>query len=552
MNGRLYTSTDVIIDATSIIIETNKSSITTFGDKYIEIINNTNELINHLKRTILNTIEEETNNFPRTYYDNGFRNEYYVSHVTNHDSQSYSWSAFTENTQRMNTQKNNNITTTGVPRYVPVRIYNPMNSIAEPCKNSISKVQVDNDKCQTFHEHPIISTLKIQKCETPLETSESTQIPTSQPPPMNYNKTKTPVIPDISFSLFYDYQFPEAIPISNVLFYDYIPRYIDYSLEEQLKSTPYIDNSKIYSGIDDIKKNIICKFEFDNCYNSKLNPSNMYPVSKLEILDSQKIECLNLGWMRYLITRGGKMSTKKERKERGELLSFDNAQIQNLENSVLQYSFYMLPDMLMSFSEIPAYGCNIEADFAIAKYVRLKMRNIYPLICSNDSDMLMLLNDVNCSVRLLRNSVEYFVNPVLFWKSIFRCVLPYDVIIILCILKGTDYNKYTENSPIHIDRFEDILQILNVPTYSKITFDLLINYLQSVFQKFPTALEVKETSLALNIYLQYMSFESCFKEIEKRKMDLDFIQNKLIEQCKLRQTQLELTNVNKSPRCVEV
>jgi hypothetical protein len=388
MNGRLYVSTDVLIDATSIIIQSHKDSVTSFEIKFDEIARRTNELINSLKRTVL-----------------------FAS------------------------------------------------------KNVMNETM-------------------------------------------------------LSFKLFYDYRLPDNININNVLFYDYIPNYVDFSINEQLKSTPYVDTTKPYDNIDEIKQNIVCKFEIDNVYNKSDNLiTNYAPVTSLSLNNRDVIECLNIGWMRYLILRGGKQKTRSERRDDGNCLSIDKAEEKDIDKSILQYSFYMLPDILTNV-DVPAFGCNLEADFAIAKFIRLRLKNVYPLICSNDSDLLVLLNDVNCVVRMLREDIEYFINPVLFWKYIFRCVLPYEVIIILNVLKGTDYNRFSSKSPIHINQYEDILRILNIRKFSDITTDMLIDYIKSVFENNPQSVEVKETCLALNIYLQYMSFENCFKEIIKRKMDI--------------------------------
>jgi hypothetical protein len=93
------------------------------------------------------------------------------------------------------------------------------------------------------------------------------------------------------------------------------------------------------------------------------------------------------------------------------------------------------------------------------------------------------------------------INPPKFWQSVFGCVMDSQVIKILCVLLGTDYNKYRRGSVIHLKCFSEILTWLNLKNYSEMTLEMLKNYVYVKIQKYPADMNIKETVVALNLYL---------------------------------------------------
>lgn len=165
-------------------------------------------------------------------------------------------------------------------------------------------------------------------------------------------------------------------------------------------------------------------------------------------------------------------------------------------------------------AEINVYGCEMEADFALLKHVSVYNRRSFPVIDSPDTDMLCNLCDVPCLIHMKRiypskgdskgpvKTKEYYINPVNFWKHVFRGkVLNKNIIKILCVLLGTDYNPYEKISPIHIKSFDEILEKMGLKSFDEIDEDALRLYVYNVMKEHPTDKYVIATALALNMYL---------------------------------------------------
>ena len=187
-------------------------------------------------------------------------------------------------------------------------------------------------------------------------------------------------------------------------------------------------------------------------------------------------------------------------------------------------------------AEINIYGCEMEADFALLKHINVYNRRSFPVIDSPDTDMLCNLCDVPCLIHMKRiyplkgdskgpvKTKEYYINPVNFWKYVFGgTVIHKNVIKILCVLLGTDYNPYDKNSPIHIKSFEEILEKLGVNSYKEIDEDMLRLYVYNIMKEHPTDRHVIATALALNMYLNdniESKLHNLYEELRTVRVDL--------------------------------
>lgn len=335
-------------------------------------------------------------------------------------------------------------------------------------------------------------------------------------------------------------------------------------------------------------KKVRCMFELKSIYaiSNKLNIEKYISIPYL--IKTEKNESgrekltilLNEGKFRYLILRGGKYDTKKQRgKDLFSLFSHpyrhkceDNKYVDRthnvdklLFNYVMENGYdkvdefynyipftiiiYLFPIIIkrLNLDDVKFFGCEIESDFAISKHIYTYSTNAFPTICSSDTDMLCLMCDIDCIVKLLiknkcriktrkngndrkseyynseSSSVRYisrehtgkketsnsmfYINPVEFWQKVFKCKLSSKIIKILCVLKGTDYNPYHYKSPIHIKHFEDILKILNVDKFEDIDEDILLTYIYMVMKNNENNIYCEQTAIALNIYLNELEDE---------------------------------------------
>ena len=338
---------------------------------------------------------------------------------------------------------------------------------------------------------------------------------------------------------FLDYRFPDCPCQYNVLFRDFIDESVN--IKERLNCISMIkreyvellstDNVELFNNIS---SSVRCMFEL-NDRNGKLNGYDLMSWISINCLlkrcqDKNIIERLkyldNVGRFRYMMLRGAKFSTRHKRSdrmfgffERDEWVENNvNATLMNVlkkkdlnklkkYNQHIPFSFllYSFPLIIPLIKTKGVYyiGCEIESDFAIAKHVRTYSKFSFPTIYTTDSDLLVLLSDIDCVVKMnCSNSKKpYLINPVKFWHSIFGCNLSPKIIKILCVLLGTDYNPYSNDSPIHIKNFKNILRFLNIANYSEIDEDVLLTKLYVKMNENKNNIHVKQTAFALNMYL---------------------------------------------------
>jgi len=364
---------------------------------------------------------------------------------------------------------------------------------------------------------------------------------------INYNR---------AIYVFIDYKFPDAEIAYNLLFKDFVNLSVD--KRERLNCIPMIrrdvidsllitnlttntNDGSISSTNNDLDVSIIdgvrCLFELTN-KNDKLSGVDVQQYISLPALlkrNSENIpvyekiqKLINVGKYRYMILRGAKYMTKKRRANRMfgffdkdeyvennlnltliNVLRKGNIDKVKRFNHYIPFSLvlYALPVIINMIKTKGVYymGCEIESDFAIAKHVRTYAKHSFPTIYTTDSDLLVLLSDIDCIVKMNGGGTKkpYLINPVQFWKHIFGCQLSPKIIKILCVLLGTDYNPYHQDSPIHIKSFKDILSPdwLNIKTYNEIDEDILLVKIYMKMNEHKTSRFVQQTAAALNIYL---------------------------------------------------
>ena len=354
----------------------------------------------------------------------------------------------------------------------------------------------------------------------------------------------------------------------------------------------------VYNVVDDEHDfiNILDELEFAKTLGEKYKPY-------LDILAS----CVNHGRYRYLMLRGGKRNTMNDRIKK---IKRYNGNI--VKSFPFPLVMHKVPDIVRCFNKfapemskkVSFFGCSNESDFAISKHIHTYNKHSYPTIYTNDTDMVVLLADVDCVINLTcdnyyRSKAESCVasryktesytykgksdpytgkskpesyasyskpeashisvvrfngsnvslsnrfnnkitlgqrayqpphnsftnqfknsmiqlNPKTFWRSItMNDSINIDVIKMIAVLMGTDYNRNYDSPVLHIRNITDALDIFNVNDFDKLDFDAMkfniyekmLEFYQNGSTKFaqPTFDKIvnyfSQTSIAINIYL---------------------------------------------------
>ena len=349
--------------------------------------------------------------------------------------------------------------------------------------------------------------------------------------------------------VFIDYRFPKAFGCKTILYKDFLNTQI--SEREKLNAIPMIKRKYVDMIEDDsissdclafkrVIDGVRCAFEV-NCDFAKASGRNITNyVSLLCLLKrcttegaASKLKLLILtGRVRYYIIRGGKLNTRITRRRTNMGFFSDtmfvkdniNKTLFNMYNSddnletldkwnsyvplsLVIYAFPLIINMI-NVRNVYYLGCGLESDFALAKHVRSYSKAAFPTIYTNDTDLLVLLADVPCMLKMMVKHKTFLVNPVEFWNKIFGCKVSAKVIAYMCILMGTDYNPRLQDSPIHVNEFADVLKLMNVDRYSDIDDDALklkVYEMLKLYKEHPAS---SQTALAINIYAE--NHESSF------------------------------------------
>lgn len=320
---------------------------------------------------------------------------------------------------------------------------------------------------------------------------------------------------------FVDYKKLPDIDECNVLFRDFICTRNDLDDYERMLSLPVIEKKYLPTIKTDetLLAKVRCKFEIHSLKNMEINEEDymnlvdyMKEICNGEEYDDELFEAveklINHGWYRYLLLRGAKRNTIRERTHK---LFHDNRG----GNGTVPFSvvLYSTPVIVKKVSEcvrlkdcVNFFGCCVESDFALSRHVRTYNKFTYPTVYSNDTDMIALLSDIDCAVKFtikdgFGKGNNIVVNPKEFWHKLFGCDLSPAIVRIICVLMGTDYNPYHPKSPIHIRRLSDVLDLMDVDEFQKIDEDKLRFKLYMIMNENKGNIHVMQTAMALNIYL---------------------------------------------------
>lgn len=226
------------------------------------------------------------------------------------------------------------------------------------------------------------------------------------------------------------------------------------------------------------------------------------------LLTSIVDEMIVAGHIRYMMMRGAKYDNRQRRtvKYVNIATSQDVATTSRRIDSYIPFTviMHMLPSMIDELSantNVKFFGCELESDFAISSHVHAYYHNAYPTIYTCDTDMVVHLCDVDCVVRLGGRTDNLCINPKQFWRKVFGNDINPRIIKILSVLLGTDYNPRVPNSPIHIDRFDDVLKRLGVKTFAEIDEDMLLLHVYDVMSRNVGNEVCSQTAFAINVYL---------------------------------------------------
>ena len=359
---------------------------------------------------------------------------------------------------------------------------------------------------------------------------------------INYNR---------AIYVFIDYKFPDVVMFQNPLFKDFIDSGTDRrerlnclsmirrDVVDLVLSSPDGDifnhsattirclyelidrNGRLdgYDVVDYVSINSLIK-RYQTNTQTGLLPNDVI-LSRLNYLN-------NIGRFRYIMLRGAKFSTRHKRSNRLFGFFTHDEWVENNVNATLlnvlkkndinkikrfnQYIpfslvLYSLPIIISYIRTKGIYylGCEIESDFAISKHVHTYSKRSFPTIYTTDTDLLVLLSDVDCVVKMNHpgSKKPLLINPTIFWKQVFEtnAVISPRIIRILCVLLGTDYNPYSNDSPIHLKNFKEVLRWLNVQRFEDIDEDLLLVQIYKRMKANPNHKCVQQTAFALNVYL---------------------------------------------------
>jgi hypothetical protein len=285
----------------------------------------------------------------------------------------------------------------------------------------------------------------------------------------------------------------------------------------------YLEQLASGSNFDEIYPEVRNMFELTSIYASVTPCVNEYIslVYCKKILGYAVDALIEHGWHRYLMLRAAKREVSTQRHMRlrygylengiidgrkslnRELYSCSRGDISILSSiaahipyNLLIYAMDEISSRITSnMPNVIFFGCEFEADFAIVSHIRKYSRNILPTIYTNDTDLIALLSDIHCIVRMEDGKKTIVVDPARLFSSIFgERMLSSRVIRILCVLQGTDYNPYNAASPIH-------LQSLTDKGWYMLDEDALLLRVYRVMRRYPESIYIRQTALAMNIYL---------------------------------------------------
>lgn len=251
------------------------------------------------------------------------------------------------------------------------------------------------------------------------------------------------------------------------------------------------------------------------------------------------IKCLESGHARYMLLRGAKNEVRTSRNKTNytsktkTVKSDISMDLYNSENFDAELKKYLsnipytliisliptivkrIKDLLFDI-DIEFIGCENESDFAIRKCIKENHPNDCPTVYSRDTDLLMLLSDINCVIKFPYQNHNVSIYPIRFWTWLLKQDYTFKDVVNVCSVLGTDYNQYrprclkiADNADINSNLLEEIREV-NRKEISKETIPRgLSTYL-----------------LATEIYLQSDNIENDIHHIRPHELDMDLINMK--------------------------
>lgn len=309
---------------------------------------------------------------------------------------------------------------------------------------------------------------------------------------------------------FIDRHFFSPISSDNIYLREFLPdeKYYDkYEDREYLHYDVYIPKEYVNSSVECIKNNLRCQFEIED----DLDFDNYVKLSPEMVLcdesDKEKEykDIMYHGWYRFLIKRGSKYDTmtKRAKAYKHKDASIKFCDIMSNFGSIVEEIYEKHPEIR---DKMMFLGCTTENDYAIESHIK-RFQEKFPTVLTNDSDLLVNLCDVDCQLSLYRDGKTYYIQPKMFWRSLFGCDIDKNVIKIMCVSMGTDYNKAYSNNDFNVAAFDEWLNRMNVNRYHDIKFDCIMEYVSEYLSKCSHKCAYN-ISMSVNIYLN--NFETRF------------------------------------------
>ena len=294
-------------------------------------------------------------------------------------------------------------------------------------------------------------------------------------------------------NVFIDYRYVDDIDVENtILFPEFLPE-VPADFDPYVRKECNVHNININSVR---LQNDVESKKFDGVASNYVKISELLTTLSKEDADYVN-DVLRVGaWHRHLIRNKGKELIKEiRRKEYGgdDTTNLFRPFVHNIDKFVHKLKHNPL------LQDVTFYGCSIESDFAMAKHITAYNNNTYPIVITNDTDMLALLCNVNCLIKFILKHHVYYINPVNFWRYVFGTVLSPNIIKMLCVMKGTDYNCCDEKTLAYT--FEQLLRRMNVAKFSDLVEQNMYEYLYNYFSTNKHDKNTAYTALALNMYL---------------------------------------------------
>ena len=327
--------------------------------------------------------------------------------------------------------------------------------------------------------------------------------------------------------------------------------------KDYVDSIPMIPKSQSITNtpISTLKENVRnlyelrIKGEITNYQNLYYLLSNETDETHIQILQT----LINFGLTRYIVLRGAKNITRRDRNIKNMCKTIHNqksflisSKLQNVLDNInirlfeatdektfqnILYNFKntvnytliinLIPILVSRFKEIikkepkseivEFIGCENESDFVIRKHILLYNKLNCPTIYTNDSDLFMLLCDINCYIRVKTSNLNIRIKPNLFWQWLTGQDNIYlnDIIAFCCIL-GNDYNHF-KFMKWKIDNIEDIKMLFK---NNKNLYINVYNHALKLYNKHKY-IELLQFLISLEIYTQCDIIENSIHPIER-------------------------------------